>query len=88
MSEVKTERKSKQFWAIDDFWNVERVTGFECPPNDKVWWVPELGNSLTEGHHLFDTFAEARERGLKNLSSAIHDLKMAYNRLVDAKEPQ
>jgi hypothetical protein len=40
--EVKGEqrRKSKQFYAIDDFWNVSLVTGFECPSDPDHWWVP------------------------------------------------
>lgn len=80
------ERLSKEFWAIDDFWNIQRVTGYECPPNDKVWWVPTLGYSMTEGYHLFEKFEDAQRAALKKLSSNINNLKLAYNRLLDAKE--
>lgn len=87
MSATETkERLSREFWAIDDFWNIVRVKGYECPPNDKVWWVPSLGYSMTEGHHLFDVFDEAQDKALLELSSKISELKTAYNRLRDMKD--
>lgn len=89
MNATDTEQRvSKQFWAIDDFWNVVRATGYACPPSTEHWWVPELGYTLTVGHHLFDDFEEAKTTGLRKLSSAIEDLKRSYNRLLDAKESE
>lgn len=88
MGAVETERKSKEFWAITEFWNVERVVGWECPPNDGIWWVPKLGYSMSEKHHLFGVFDDAKAAGLKDLSAKIEKLKQSYNRLVDAKEPR
>lgn len=83
MSESKEqkERASKQFWAVDDFWQVVLVTGYECPPDDDVWWVPELGYSLSTKHHLFATAAEAREHGMEKLESNIADLQRALRTL-------
>lgn len=86
MSATKTERLSKQFWAITENWEVKRVTGYECPPNDKVWWVPTLGYSMTEGYHLFDVFNDAKVKAVSQLSKKINDLKLTYNRLIDSKE--
>jgi hypothetical protein len=86
MSTVETKRLSKEFWAIDDEdWSVQRVTGYECPPNEKVWWVPKLGYSMTEGFHLFNSFDDAKAAGLRRLSADIQNLKYAYNRLLDAR---
>lgn len=78
---TETERKSKQFWAIDDFWNVLLVTGYECPPNDGIWWVPELGYSMDEKHHLFKSAKEARAMAITKLESNIEDLRSALTRL-------
>lgn len=51
-----------------------------------IWWVPSLGYSMTEGHHLFDVFEEAKEKALRDLSTKINGLKTAYNQLLDAKD--
>jgi hypothetical protein len=75
------ERKSKQWWAIDDFWNIKLVTGFECPPDPDHWWVPELGYTLTVGHHLFNTSRAARRMAMTKLKSNIRDLQSALHRL-------
>lgn len=74
-------RKSKQFWAVDDNWNVVFVTGYECPPNDDIWWVPELGYSLSDKHHLFATEDQARSHALEKLDSKIANLERAFIRL-------
>lgn len=79
--EITIERKSKRFWATDDTWNVVEVTGYECPPHDDVWWVPELGYSLSEKHHLFTSAADARRSAIKKLESNIADSQRALNRL-------
>lgn len=84
---VNEERLSKEFWAITDSWEIQRVTGYECSQNWQVWWVPQLGYSMTEGHHLFEKFEEAKAKGLKELSRKIHVLKQSYNQLLDATEP-
>jgi len=78
---TKQPRKSKQFWAFDDFYNVVHVTGYECPPNGDLWWVPELGYSLSEKHHLFKTADKARAAAIKKLQSNIGDLQTALDRL-------
>lgn len=86
MSVIETERLSKQFWAITENWEVRCVTGYECPANDGVWWVPTLGYSMTEGYHLFDGFDEAKRKALGDLATEINKLKLAYNQLLDMKE--
>lgn len=75
------ERQSKQFWAVDDTWEVVFVTGYECPPNDDTWWVPELGYSLSDKYHLFATAREARTHAMDKLESNIADLQRALDRL-------
>lgn len=84
MAEIKEQqpqRASKQFWAVDDFWQVVFVTGYECPPSDDTWWVPELGYSLSTNHHLFATAQEARAHAEDKLESNIADLQRALQRL-------
>lgn len=68
---AKTERLSKEFWAITEQWTIERVTGYD---------------SMTEGYQLFNKFQEAKEKALLDLSAKINGLKLAYNRLQDAKK--
>lgn len=79
-------RKSKQFWAIDDFWNICFVLGFECDPPDGNWWVPELGYSLSEKHHLFSDKEAATACAIKKLESNIGDLQVALRRLKPTEE--
>lgn len=82
------ERKFKHFWAIDDFWNIVRVMGYECPPDEDHWWVPELGYTLSVGHHLFDDKEAARQMAIAKLESNIADLQRALTRLqLEAIEP-
>lgn len=67
-------RKQRQFWAITEVNTVQKVTGYECP-QDQVWWVPSLGYSMTEGHHLFDTADMAKARLKGNLRAQISKLE-------------
>lgn len=73
MSNQTAERKSKEFWGIDDFHMVRRVTGYECPQED-VWWVPQLGYSMTVGYHLFDSKKDAIEKALSDIDKLINRL--------------
>ena len=85
LSTNESARASRWFWAADEFYNVVQVLGYECP-NAGVWWVPALGYSLTEGHHLFATSKEAREAAIKKLESNISNLQKALDRLRRPKE--
>ena len=59
-----TERLKKEWWA-HDHGDVVRVTGYSCAPaNPEVWWCPGIGYSCSEGHHLFETEAEALRSAL------------------------
>jgi len=71
---VKTEtsRKQKQFWAITDDLSVVRVTGWCCGQNNpNYWWVPELGYSMSDKHHLFVTETIALKKAVKQLSEKV-----------------
>jgi hypothetical protein len=81
---AQTERASRWFWASDDFYNIVQVIGYECPSNDGVWWVPALGYSLTENHHLFKTGKEARQAAIDKLEASIAGLQTALDRLRKA----
>lgn len=63
------ERESREWWAIDtDGERVVKVTGFSCAPsNPDYWWVPELGSSMSETHHLFTSEAAALDKYISDL---------------------
>lgn len=42
------ERKSRMFWVIDYDGRPVEHRGYECPPNDDVWWFPALGFSTAQ----------------------------------------
>lgn len=65
------ERETRQWWALDsDSGMVKLVTGYTCAPqNPGYWWVPQLGSSMSEGHHLFATERDAIERMITTLRS-------------------
>lgn len=77
---MKQERKSKQFWGVDDS-SVSLVTGYECASQAGVWWVPELGYSMKVGIHLFDTKKPAIEKAREYISGQRASLMVAENKL-------
>ena len=79
--EQSPERKSKMFWAATDQWEIKQVTGYECSQNWDVWWVPELGYSLSTKHHLFQSAQAARSNAIKKLQKEIDVLQSALSRL-------
>lgn len=61
-TEAPREREMREWWAVVDD-GVRRVTGYSCAPqNPDMWWCPGYGYSMTEGHHLFTTEADALDR--------------------------
>lgn len=87
MSEAKQERASKKFWVWHGDLEMPRlVTGYECPPNERVWWCPEVGYSLWEGTHLFETEQDALKAALEGaearaakLSTFIAEVRERFN---------
>lgn len=73
------ERKSKQFWAVTDQWEVKLVTGYEC--SEGLWWLPELGYSMSEKHHLFNSAKNARHKAIGDLQNEIDVRQAALARL-------
>lgn len=81
MSDKSETRESRQFWAVSDEWEVKLVTGYECPPNYDMWWVPQLGYSMSTKHHLFKTADAARRKAIKDLQKQIDVRQAALSRL-------
>jgi hypothetical protein len=77
-------RKERQFWAVDsESWTVRHVSGFEGRPEyPTIWWVPELGLSMYENRHLFDTQEEAIAAARAELGQRIADLQAKLEALV------
>ncbi len=63
-------RASRQFWAVIDGHQIKQVTGYECGENSKMWWCPEAGYTMTEGHHLFDDKESARAKATVEIMEA------------------
>jgi hypothetical protein len=64
---TKTPRETRQWWAVHEG-SVLHVTGYTCAPNNPgMWWCPQIGNSCSEGHHLFATEAEAIDKMISEL---------------------
>lgn len=64
-----TEREKRFFHAIRDDGEVLQVAGFACPNSPGYWWVPSLGYTMSEGHHLFDRERDAIEKSIRELSA-------------------
>jgi hypothetical protein len=71
-----SERKSKEFWVLDNDEMPVKATGYECPPNDDVWWFPSLRFS-TAGVYESQEAAEAAA-----FKKAQRDLKAVQGRLT------
>ena len=83
---MKTEtekRESREFWAVtDDSRGVAFVTGYSCAPeNPNLWWVPKLGYTLSEEHHLYPTEKEAIDKALENLHFEIGEANQILSKL-------
>lgn len=70
-----TERESRRFWAVQAG-KVHNVTGWSCKPTcSDYWWVPSLGYSLQEKHHLFDTEKDALDALIKELGEEADEIR-------------
>jgi hypothetical protein len=59
------EREKREWWVISAG-VVRPLVGYSCAPvNPRVWWFPELGESLTEGFHIFKTRREATVKAIE-----------------------
>lgn len=66
--EAAHKRETREWWAVTDMHDVVRVTGFSCAPNSPTtWWVPSLGYSMSEKHHLFEKERDALEQAMREL---------------------
>ena len=72
MSEEK-ERASKMFWVIHND-ELRKRRGYECPDNPDCWWFPDVGYTLTEGYHIFNTKERARSKLLEELKTRRDDV--------------
>ena len=76
------ERETRRWWAVTDT-GVRLVTGHSCAPNNpQIWWCPEAGYSLTEGHHLFDTEKKAMKKVIAETNAEVADLQKHLRRLM------
>ncbi len=66
---MKTPRICKQFWAVTEAHSVRLVVGWECP-NPEMWWVPELGSTMTVGYHLFPSKKTAKAKAITEIAEA------------------
>jgi len=66
-------RVTKKWWAVTEF-GVNLVTGYACQ-DPEMWWCPEAGYTLTEGHHLFKTKPEALRAAISETNDRIRDLQ-------------
>lgn len=64
-------RKQKMFF-LNDNGVVLHEMGYECPPNDNVWWFPSVGYS-TGG--VYSTHEAAKKDAMKWIMSSIKELE-------------
>jgi hypothetical protein len=68
-------RTERRFWSwSEDDYRIVQVSGFDTG-NEGYWWVPELGYSMGEGYHLFETKAEAARAAYAKISKQIARLE-------------
>ncbi len=70
ISSLEYEQRPKRKWWANVDGKVRPVTGLSCAPsNPAIWWCPEVGYSLTEKHHLFETEREALQSAIDELTA-------------------
>ncbi len=63
---LTTTREKREWWAIDESGDVLKATGYSCAPeNPTSWWVPQLGYTGNEAHHLFKTEKQALKKAIE-----------------------
>jgi hypothetical protein len=59
-------RAHRKFWVLDDDEMPVEAEGYDCPPNDDIWWFPSLGFSTGGVYPTREAaFATARKRLLR-----------------------
>lgn len=82
-------RQSRQFWAVNEEYNIAGVMGYSCAPdNSDYWWVPQLSMSLKFGHYLFDTRKEALTEAIREVMELISSLERRLDKLRVAQEAE
>lgn len=72
-------RRTEEFWAIDDYNNIVQVTGYECNKDSNIWWIPKIG--YTCGRKLlFKSEKAACKSSIKDLEKQIRVLTTRLNR--------
>jgi hypothetical protein len=81
----KREREQRRWWYADvDYVRVREVLGLSCKPDHPdVWWCPEVGSSLSEGHHLFLTEVEARTKVKNAVAEQLDRLRERLRQFLD-----
>lgn len=75
------ERKSKKWWAVNNN-DVGLVTGWSCAPNNPdSWWCPQVGYTMQEKFHLFETEAEALDKAITETEQEVSILNNALKKL-------
>jgi hypothetical protein len=73
-------RLERRFWSwSDDDYVLVEVSAFAADghaPKDGYWWVPQLGFSGGEGHHLFPTKFQAAMAAERKINKQIKRLEM------------
>lgn len=78
-----SERKSRTFWVINDGGlPVERV-GYECPPNEGMWWFPSPDCHFSTGQ-VFENERDARKQARKEAEKA-RDRALALLARIDSE---
>lgn len=79
------EREQRQWWVVKELgagYTVQEVTGYRCQPvSSGYWWCPEVGFSMQEGAHLFESEDKALEKALGLVNGAIQELRQQSDHL-------
>ena len=81
-------RESQVFWYLDedkDAFTITQETGYACPPNDDMWWVPSKGYSCRIGSTIFLSKEQAEKTRRKNVQKRIQKVKDTLSRLTKMK---
>jgi hypothetical protein len=74
-----SERKHWKFWVIDYSGRPVEADGYECPPNDDIWWFPSCGFSTSV---VYRTEAEAKLVALEQAARRLREAEDIYSELI------
>lgn len=79
-------RVRKSWWIFHDN-GVRKAVGYSCAPNNPdSWWFPEIGFTLNEKHHVFETETEAVRKASADIQAQIISLQKALGAVIGRKE--